>query len=92
VYVTVDLDVLDPSLLPGTGTPEPGGVTFQTLQNWLVGLRDCQIVGWDVMELSPQLDPTYVSSIVSAKVVRTLLLSCSKGHGIGHAKSDKVLN
>ncbi|MBI5058504.1 agmatinase [candidate division KSB1 bacterium] len=84
LYVTVDLDVLDPAILPGTGTPEAGGVSFQTLQSWLIGLKDCNWVGWDAMELSPQLDPTHVSSIVSAKVVRTLLLASSKSHGIGH--------
>ncbi len=75
LYVTVDLDVLDPSVLPGTGTPEPGGVTFLTLQNWLVGLQDCKWVGWDVMELAPLLDASQVSSIVSAKIVRTLILT-----------------
>jgi agmatinase len=75
LYVTVDLDVLDPSIFPGTGTPEPGGVTFSHLQSWIVGLADCKWVGWDVVELSPDYDPTNVSSIVSAKIVRTLLLS-----------------
>ncbi len=78
VYVTVDLDVLDPSILPGTGTPEPGGVTFQLLQDWLAAFRSCQVTGFDVMELSPHWDPTHVSSIVSAKVLRTLLLATAK--------------
>lgn len=80
LYVTVDLDVLDPSILPGTGTPEPGGVDFSTLQNWITGLTDCRWVGWDVMELSPQLDSSQVSSIVSAKIVRTLLLTSGFGN------------
>ncbi len=78
LYVTVDLDVLDPSVLPGTGTPEPGGVDYQTLQNWIVSLAGCRWIGWDVMELSPVFDPTQVSSVVSAKIVRTLLLSSTK--------------
>ena len=77
LYVTVDLDVLDPSILPGTGTPEPGGVGFQTLQSWLAGLAGCHWVGWDVVELSPEIDSTQVSSVVSAKIVRTMLLACS---------------
>jgi agmatinase len=77
VYVTVDLDVLDPSILPGTGTPEPGGVSFKQLQGWLIGLSGCKWVGWDVVELSPQFDPSQVSSVVSAKIVRTMLLSCA---------------
>jgi len=75
IYVTLDLDVLDPSLLPGTGTPEPGGVSFATLQNWIVALCDSRWVGWDVVELSPDYDSSQVSSVVSAKLVRTLILS-----------------
>jgi agmatinase len=74
VYVTVDLDVLDPAILPGTGTPEPGGVSFNALQNWLVGLRGCRWVGWDIMELSPHYDPSNVSAIVAAKTARTMIL------------------
>ncbi len=77
IYVTVDLDVLDPSIFPGTGTPEPGGVEFARLQSWLVGLSDCEWVGWDVMELSPNSDSSQVSSIVSAKIVRTMILASS---------------
>jgi agmatinase len=75
VYVTVDLDVLDPSILPGTGTPEPGGVSFSTLEDWLSGLAGCRWVGWDVMELSPMLDASQISSIAAAKIVRTMLLA-----------------
>ena len=75
IYVTVDLDVLDPSVLPGTGTPEPGGVSFSTLETWLSGLAGCQWIGWDVMELSPMLDASQVSSVVAAKVARTMLLA-----------------
>jgi agmatinase len=75
IYVTVDLDILDPSVLPGTGTPEPGGVSFQTLQNWLAGLAGCRWVGWDAVELAPVHDPTQASSIASAKIVRTMILA-----------------
>lgn len=75
IYVTVDLDVLDPSVLPGTGTPEPGGVSYATLQEWIVGLAGCRWVGWDVTELAPMLDTSQVSSVVAAKVVRTMLLA-----------------
>jgi agmatinase len=79
LYVTVDLDVLDPSIFPGTGTPEPGGVPFTVLQTWLSGLVGCNWVGWDVVELSPAYDSTQVSSIVAAKVVRTMILASSAG-------------
>ena len=73
VYVTVDLDVLDPSVFPGTGTPEPGGVSYGILEDWLLSLNGQTIIGWDVVELAPHWDPTQVSSIVAAKVVRTLM-------------------
>jgi agmatinase len=75
VYVTVDLDVLDPSVFPGTGTPEPGGVSFNDLQGWLGGLAGCRWVGWDAVELSPGHDPTQISSIAAAKIVRTMILA-----------------
>lgn len=75
LYVTLDLDVLDSSVLPGTGTPEPGGVSFATLQGWIRALADCHWIGWDVVELSPDYDVSHVSSIVSSKLVRTLILT-----------------
>ncbi len=75
VYVTIDLDVLDPSVLPGTGTPEPGGLHFQQLVDTIYQLQALHIVGLDVVELSPQLDPTGVSNIVAAKVIRECLLA-----------------
>jgi agmatinase len=75
IYVTVDLDVLDPSVFPGTGTPEPGGVAFSTLQDWLAGLAGCRWLGWDVMELSPHYDHAQISSVVAAKIVRTMILA-----------------
>lgn len=80
LYVTLDLDVLDPSLLPGTGTPEPGGVTFATLDAWIRGLSGCKWIGWDMVELSPDYDVSQVSSVVSAKLVRSLLFASSALH------------
>jgi agmatinase len=74
VYLTIDLDVLDPSILPGTGTPEPGGLTYDQLQRWLLGLRGLNLASADVVELSPAYDPSGVSSVVAAKVVRDVLL------------------
>ena len=74
VYFTVDLDVLDPSVFPGTGTPEAGGVSFMELLNALIRVCEgCQIVGVDVNELSPTYDPSGVSTAVACKVVRELL-------------------
>ena len=74
VFLTIDLDVLDPSILPGTGTPEPGGFSFETLQTWLRALKPLNFVGGDLVELSPHYDPSGVSSVVAAKAVREALL------------------
>lgn len=74
IYVTIDLDVLDPSVFPGTGTPEPGGMQFNQLMEWLTMLKRANIVGFDVVELSPPYDASGVSNVVAAKVVRELLL------------------
>jgi agmatinase len=74
VFLTVDLDVLDPSVFPGTGTPEPGGMTFVELQGWLSYLKNLNIVGFDVVELSPPYDASGVSNVAAAKVVRECLL------------------
>ncbi len=74
IYLTVDLDVLDPSILAGTGTPEPGGITYKELLNFLLMLKDKRLIGADVVELSPHYDQSGVSSVVAASVVRELLL------------------
>lgn len=76
VYFTIDLDVLDPSVFSGTGTPEAGGVTFCQLRDALTLVCSrLQIVGLDVNELAPTLDMSGVSTAVACKVVRELLLS-----------------
>lgn len=76
VYFTIDLDVLDPSIFPGTGTPEAGGVGFlQLLEAIRQACSHCRVVGCDVNELSPSYDPSGVSTAVACKVVRELLLS-----------------
>lgn len=76
VYFTIDLDVLDPSVFPGTGTPEAGGVTFEELRSGIACVcSNLNIVGCDVNELAPTLDISGVSTAVACKVVRELLLS-----------------
>jgi len=78
-YLTCDLDILDPSVLPGTGTPEPGGLMFPELVNILTSiLTRVHIVGLDVVELAPQLDQTGVSAVVAAKVVRECLITLDR--------------
>ena len=74
VYFTLDLDVLDPSIFPGPGTPEAGGVNFLELLRALRIVCKANIVGCDVNELAPNLDASGVSTAVACKVVRELLL------------------
>lgn len=78
VYLTVDLDVLDPSQLPGTGTPEAGGLSFETLRSALMKVTDLNIVGIDVNELNPMLDPTGASIALACKLIRELLIALQK--------------
>ena len=75
VYLTIDLDVLDPSVFPGTGTPEAGGVTFSELLSAILKIRGLNIVGCDIVELSPAYDQSGVSTAVACKVLRELLIS-----------------
>lgn len=78
VYLTVDLDVLDPSVFPGTGTPEAGGVTFDELRRALTLVcSKLNIVGCDVNELSPQYDQSGVSTAVACKIIREMLIAMS---------------
>lgn len=74
VYITLDLDVLDPSIMPGTGTPSPGGVGFNQLLEGLISLSGLNIVGADIVELSPHYDASGVSNVVAAKLLREIVL------------------
>lgn len=74
VFVTMDLDILDPSIMSGTGTPEAGGLTFNELMEWIKALKGLDIIGADVVELSPHYDNSGVSTNVACKVIRELLM------------------
>ena len=74
VYFTFDLDVLDPSVLPGTGTPEAGGVSFNEVLSAICLLEPRNIVGADIVELAPHYDQSGVSTAVACKLLRELLL------------------
>ncbi len=74
VYLTIDLDVLDPSVFPGTGTPEHGGVSFKELMDFLLKLRGANIVGADLVELSPHYDHSGVSTAAACKLLREVAL------------------
>ncbi len=75
VYFTIDLDILDPSVFPGTGTPEAGGVTFCELLNAILAVSELDIVGMDINELSPMLDASGASTAVALKVMRELMIA-----------------
>ena len=75
VYFTLDLDVLDPSVFPGTGTPEPGGVSFMELLEAIQQVSQLNLVGCDINELSPVYDQSGASTAVACKVLRELLLA-----------------
>ncbi|MCQ2131175.1 MAG: agmatinase [Bacteroidales bacterium] len=79
VYFTIDLDVLDPSIFPGTGTPEAGGVSFMDLIEAIIKVCSaCDIVGCDINELCPTYDQSGVSTAVACKVARELMLALQK--------------
>ena len=78
IYLTVDLDYFDPAFVPGTGTPEPGGETFQSFISLCKVLMRKNLVGADVVELAPIIDPTGNSSVFAAAVVRELTLVLSE--------------
>ena len=74
IYLTVDLDWFDPAVLPGTGTPEPGGFLWRDFAAVVEVLREHRLIAADVVELAPQLDTSGVSSVLAAKVTRSLIL------------------
>lgn len=76
VYVTIDIDVLDPSAAPGTGTAEAGGITSKELLAAIheIARSDVRVVGCDVVEVAPVYDPTEQTQIVAAKLIREMLL------------------
>jgi agmatinase len=69
VWLSVDLDALDPALCPGVTNPEPGGLSYREVVDVLKALREFQVVGMDIVELAPPFDPSGVSAITAAKLV-----------------------
>jgi agmatinase len=75
VYVTIDIDVLDPAFAPGTGTPEAGGLTSREVLALLHGLaaQQPQVVGADVVEVSPPYDPSGITGVAAANIAYELI-------------------
>ncbi len=79
VYLTIDLDVMDPSVFPGTGTPEPGGVNFLDLMRAATAVaQKTNVVGCDLVELSPALDASGSSTAAACKLTREILLALTR--------------
>lgn len=81
LYVTFDVDVFDPALVPGTGTPEAGGIDWATFDALRAVIPGDRIVAMDVVELNPSVDPSGNSAIVIAKLVREWILAISPAPG-----------
>lgn len=74
IFLTIDVDVLDPSVMPGTGTPEANGMTYHEFAQWIKYLKDFDIVGADVVELAPDYDKSEVSTAITTKIIRDVLM------------------
>lgn len=74
IYVTFDMDVFDPSLVAGVTTPEPGGLMFREVMEYFFVFKEMNIIGADIVELAPDYDTTFVSSISASKVAREMLM------------------
>ncbi|GAB4330519.1 MAG: agmatinase [Calditrichia bacterium] len=77
LYLSIDLDVFDPALLPGTGTPEAGGIFFNEFVDFLKQIQSLNIVAADVVELAPHIDPTGNSTVIASKILRETLMALS---------------
>jgi agmatinase len=78
VYVTLDIDILDPAYAPGTGTPEPGGIQPSEIFEILSLLQELQVVGLDIVELAPVCDPSGITAMLVAKMTREGMLAVCK--------------
>jgi agmatinase len=75
LYVTIDIDVLDPAEAPGTGSPEPGGLRVPELVEIVRSLEGCQVIGGDLVEVAHAWDPTGRTGIAASWVIREALLA-----------------
>ena len=81
LYVTIDIDVMDPSLAPGTGTPEVGGLVYQEMRDALVALvKKCNLVAFDVVEVAPPYDSSQITSQLAAKLITDVLAARFPSH------------
>lgn len=88
VYVTIDVDVVDPGYAPGTGTPEPGGCSPGELFEAIYALAGLDVVGLDVVEVNPTVDVGVTTSILGAKVIREAVLTLSPLHELWRSETE----
>ena len=81
VYISFDIDSLDPAYAPGTGTPEIGGITTREAQRMLRALAGKNIVGADVVEVAPPFDPSGLTALTGATIMFELLCAVARGNG-----------
>lgn len=74
LYISIDIDALDSSVVPGTGTPEPGGLFFKEFMDFLIKMSGNEIIGCDLVELSPDYDHSGISAAAASKIARELIL------------------
>jgi agmatinase len=74
VHITLDIDVVDPAFANGTGTPEPGGITSKELIQTINLMKDCNIVGFDIVEVSPHYDISDRTALLAAKIIRDIIM------------------
>jgi agmatinase len=79
VYLTIDVDVLDPGVLPAVSTPEPGGISYQELIKALLLFKDKQLIGADIVEYNPVTASPYASGSTVAEILRELILVAYRG-------------
>jgi agmatinase len=79
LYVSIDMDGLDPAFAPGVSHPEPGGLSVRQVLDTIGNVRAPKLVGGDVVELNPRLDPTGITAVVAAKLARELLARLLSG-------------
>lgn len=75
VYITIDIDVMDPAFAPGTGTPEPGGIDSREMIDAILAMKELNVVGFDVVEVAPGLDQTDRTVVLGAKLIREAILA-----------------
>ncbi|MGB9627493.1 MAG: agmatinase [Thermodesulfobacteriota bacterium] len=89
VYISLDLDLIDPSLLPGVGTPEPGGITFHQFISMIKEISKLHVIGFDIVELTPDYDPSQISSITASVILREMILAFCSNWSKGGLKKKR---